>query len=79
MSRSAGLVALPVLIGLTGLIGPVGLAAFAQDPKRDLPPGAEGPLANDCFLPTAQRAGELLTRGDDALARARADLSSPRR
>lgn len=37
----------------------------------DDPPGAEGALANDCFLPTDARAQELLTDGQRALEQAR--------
>lgn len=41
-------------------------------PKYEAPPGSEGQLNNDCYLPTSQAAQERLEAGDEALLRARA-------
>jgi len=50
---------------------------LSQEPLRNAqPPGAEGPLNNDCFLPTDLDAQERLERGDQALLRARSALKA---
>ena len=45
----------------------------AQQSPSDAWPGAEGPLANAGFLPTAAEAEALFARGDEAFARGRPD------
>jgi len=40
--------------------------------RQEAPPGAEGQLNNDCYLPTSQDAEQRLAAGDQALLRARA-------
>ncbi len=62
LSVALGLVVLPALAA----------PRLAQDRDApDLPPGAEGPLSNDVFLPVSALAGEELAKGDRAVRRAR--------
>ncbi|MEM7308851.1 MAG: hypothetical protein AAF682_19365 [Planctomycetota bacterium] len=53
------------------------LGAAQDGPDDRFPPGAEGPLANDVFLPVERAVDELFTRGDEALARARTAAADP--
>jgi len=57
---------LALLVGFTALPG------SPQEERQGQPPGAEGPLDNDSFLPSSAAAQAHLIAGEELLARARA-------
>ncbi|MEW6072995.1 MAG: hypothetical protein AB1726_10455 [Planctomycetota bacterium] len=73
----------PAILLAALLFAGAGARAFPQEEEPPapptLPPLAEGPLQNDCFLPTAAAAGEALAAGDAARDRARAARAAGRR
>jgi hypothetical protein len=77
VGRQDRLLASGLLLGLA-----LATPAPAQEPGPGgppaLPPGDEGPLENDCFLPASAEAAAALIRGDDALERSRAAPAADR-
>ena len=55
--------ALPLCLGLA--------AGLQEDERSSTPPGREGPLDNDCFLPSSPEAQAELQAGDELVVRAR--------
>lgn len=73
--RRVGSTGIPAAVGLIAvlLVAPSPFSAqqtTTKDEPKEAPIG-EGPLDNDCFLPTSSDAGDLLRRGDEARQRAR--------
>ncbi len=71
----------PVLFGLLpciALAAALSGAAQNRDERSTTPPGGEGPLDNDCFLPSLPEATKDLLAGDRLLERAREALHRER-
>ncbi len=79
LHRHAGgaVLGLAVLLGTSPVAGPV-VQDEPPPESADLAPLAEGPLDNDCFLPSAEAADEALSRGDASLRRSREDRARGR-